>query len=59
MVENSDAPEQLALFPGISGKSESKKTKIYFDTNQLYYIRRIAEESQGWEFGDYGWAYWR
>jgi len=29
--------------------------KIYFDTNQLYYIRRIAEESQGWEFGDYGW----
>ena len=27
--------------------------KIYLDTNQLYYIRRIAEESQGAEFGNY------
>lgn len=31
--------------------------KIYFDTNQLYYIRRIAEEADGWEYGDYKWAY--
>lgn len=31
--------------------------KIYFDTNQLYYIRRIAEEAEGWEYGDYEWAY--
>lgn len=31
--------------------------KIYLDTNQLYYIRRIAEEAQGWEYGDYSWAY--
>lgn len=31
--------------------------KIYFDTNQLYYIRRIAEEAEGWEYGDYSWAY--
>ena len=30
---------------------------IYLDTNQLYYIRRIAEEAQGWEYGDYSWAY--
>lgn len=31
--------------------------KIYFDTNQLYYVRRIAEEADGWEYGDYEWAY--
>lgn len=31
--------------------------KIYFDTNQLYYIRRIAEEAQGWDYGNYEWAY--
>ena len=31
--------------------------KIYFDTNQLYYIRRIADECEGFEFGDYSWAY--
>lgn len=31
--------------------------KIYFDTNQLYYIRRIAEEAKGWDYGDYEWAY--
>ena len=31
--------------------------KIYFDTNQLYYIRRIGEESEGWDYGDYEWAY--
>ena len=31
--------------------------RIYFDTNQLYYIRRIAEESGGWDYGDYQWAY--
>jgi predicted nucleic acid-binding protein len=30
---------------------------IYFDTNQLYYIRRIAEEAEGWEYGQYEWAY--
>lgn len=31
--------------------------KIYFDTNQIYYIRRIADEAEGFEFGDYSWAY--
>lgn len=31
--------------------------KIYLDTNQLFYIRRIADESQGWDYGDYSWAY--
>ena len=31
--------------------------RIYFDTNQLYYIRRIADESEGWDHGDYQWAY--
>jgi len=31
--------------------------KIYFDTNQLYYIRRIAEEAEGWDYGKYEWAY--
>jgi hypothetical protein len=31
--------------------------RIYFDTNQLYYIWRIAEESGGWDYGDYKWAY--
>jgi predicted nucleic acid-binding protein len=31
--------------------------RIYFDTNQLYYIRRITEESQGAEHGSYDWAY--
>lgn len=57
MVDDSEIPEQLSLFPGSPNKRETKKTNIYFDTNQLYYIRRIAEESQGQEFGDYGWAY--
>jgi len=54
MVEDSNAPEQSSLSSDSISKSE-KNTKIYFDTNQLYYIRRIAEESQGFEFGDYGW----
>lgn len=41
----------------ISGESsDTKMTRIYFDTNQLYYIRRIAEEAEGWEYGDYQWA---
>ena len=31
--------------------------KIYFDTNQIYYIRRIADEAEGYEYGDYSWAY--
>lgn len=31
--------------------------KIYFDTNQLYYIRRIAEEAAGWDYGNCEWAY--
>ncbi len=31
--------------------------KIYFDTNQLYFIRRIADEAEGFEYGDYSWAY--
>ena len=30
---------------------------IYFDTNQMYYIRRIADEAEGWEYGSYQWAY--
>lgn len=30
--------------------------KIYFDTNQLYYIRRIADEAQGDDYGNYEWA---
>jgi hypothetical protein len=57
MVEDSDSPEQLSLYPDSISQRETKKTKIYFDTNQLYYIRRIAEEAQGSEFGEYGWAY--
>ena len=31
--------------------------KIYFDTNQLYYIRKIAEEAEGSDYGEYEWAY--
>jgi len=31
--------------------------KIYFDTNQIYFIRRIADESEGDEFGNYSWAF--
>ena len=31
--------------------------KIYFDTNQMYYIRRIADEAEGWDYGSYEWAY--
>jgi predicted nucleic acid-binding protein len=31
-------------------------TKIYFDTNQMYYIRRIADEAEGWDYGSYEWA---
>ncbi len=31
--------------------------RIYFDTNQIYYIRRIADEAQGWDYGNYEWAY--
>jgi len=31
--------------------------KIYFDTNQIYFIRRTADESEGDEFGDYSWAF--
>ncbi|MBN1161915.1 MAG: hypothetical protein JXA17_08210 [Dehalococcoidales bacterium] len=30
--------------------------KIYFDTNQIYFIRRIADEAEGFEYGDYSWA---
>lgn len=32
-------------------------TRIYLDTNQLYYIRRIADEAEGGDYGDYKWAY--
>lgn len=32
-------------------------TKLYFDTNQLFYIRKIAEEAEGWDYGSYEWAY--
>ena len=56
--------QQRALFPDYNtGKSESSEsvgarlTKMYFDTNQLYYMRRIAEEAEGWEYGDYKWAH--
>jgi len=31
--------------------------KIYFDTNQMYYIRRIADEAEGSDYGSYEWAY--
>ena len=31
--------------------------KIYFDTNQIYYIRRIADEAEGWDYGSYEWTY--
>lgn len=31
--------------------------KIYFDTNQMYYIRKIADEAEGWDYGKYDWAY--
>jgi predicted nucleic acid-binding protein len=31
--------------------------RIYFDTNQLFYIRRIADEAEGWDYGDYAWAH--
>lgn len=37
-------------------RAEPHWKKIYLDTNQLYYIRRIAEESQGADLGDYEWA---
>jgi hypothetical protein len=30
--------------------------RIYFDTNQLYYFRRIAVEADGWDYGSYEWA---
>jgi hypothetical protein len=30
--------------------------KIYLDTNQLYFIRRIADEAGGFDYGDYEWA---
>lgn len=57
MSENSIA-RQLSFLPDHEPiESASGMRKIYFDTNQLYYIRRIAEESQGWEYGSYEWAY--
>jgi hypothetical protein len=31
--------------------------RIYLDTNQLYFIRRIAEEAEGWDYGNYDWAF--
>jgi hypothetical protein len=31
--------------------------KIYFDTNQMYYIRRIADEAEGSDYGSHEWAY--
>jgi hypothetical protein len=31
--------------------------KIHLDTNQLYYIRKIADEANGWDYGNYEWAY--
>ena len=32
-------------------------TTVTLDTNQLYYIRKIAEQAEGWDYGDYQWAY--
>jgi len=29
---------------------------IYLDTNQLYFIRKIAEEADGFDYGNYEWA---
>jgi len=31
--------------------------KIYFDTNQMYFIRRIADEAEGCDYGNYEWSY--
>ncbi len=31
--------------------------RIYVDTNQLYYIRRIADEAEGFDYANYEWAY--
>jgi len=31
--------------------------RVYFDTNQLYYIRIMADEAGGFDYGDYQWAY--
>ena len=66
MNRNDADVEQPPLLPGFTpGESVSSEspytdmTKIYFDTNQLYYIRRIAEEADGWDYGDYEWAYRR
>ena len=66
MNKNVADVEQPPLLPGFApGENVSSEspytdmTKIYFDTNQLYYIRRIAEEADGWDYGDYEWAYRR
>ena len=32
-------------------------TKIYFDTNQMYFIRKIADEAEGWDYGSNEWVY--
>jgi len=59
-VENPHFSEQLSLFPdNNSSNRKSKKIRIYFDTNQLYYIRKIAEEADGWEYGNHKWAHRR
>ena len=31
--------------------------RIYLDTNQLYFIRRIADEADGSDYGNYEWAF--
>jgi predicted nucleic acid-binding protein len=30
--------------------------RLYLDTNLLYYIRKIGEEAEGWDYGNYEWA---
>ena len=41
----------------MSALTQRSMRKIYFDTNQMYYIRRIADEDEGSDYGSYEWAY--
>ena len=31
--------------------------RLYFDTSIIRHIRRIGDEAEGWEYGDYEWVY--
>jgi len=46
--------KEIPLSNALNAKIDDK---IYFDTNQMYYIRRIADEAEGWDYGSYEWAY--